>query len=237
MVQSYPVMRKKLTHTLRVISLVCLFGLGSLRPAFVATGTPKPQAWGIASSPACENTSSAIFSTVFHKTCDTAIVEGIAVVNLPNKSVPEVHPPSPTPELSPMSTGIVIKSAGSSAQFSQSNGSLNADVIFSMINTDRNQAGLPSFKQDPNLCELASQRATEIISELWNGTLHSGLYNRNLSYWVTENAIFMPTEESAVNWWLHSPIHREAIYSTHIYSCVKCTGDSCSELFTDFQLK
>lgn len=224
-------MRKKLTLAIELLSVVLFLGLG-VKPALAVDMSLKPQAWGISSSQECENTSSAIFSTVFHKNCETAIVEGIAVENLPNKMAPT---PTPTPTSDSLLQSI--PSAGSSAQFSIGSGTLNGDVIFSMVNSYRNQAGLPSFKQDENLCQLASSRAVEILGELWQGTLHRGLYNRNLSYWITENAIFMPTETSAVNWWLHSSIHRAAIYSSHVYSCVKCTGDACSELFTDYQPK
>lgn len=115
---------------------------------------------------------------------------------------------------------------------------LNADVIFGMINQLRQQAGLPGFEKDDNLCSLAQARGSELYNEIFiTHTMHSGLYNRNLPYWITENAIYMHSEQQAVNWWLNSPVHRSAIYGNAKYSCAACVGNSCSELFTSYQPK
>ncbi len=115
---------------------------------------------------------------------------------------------------------------------------LNADVIFNLVNQLREQAGLPAFEKEPKLCELAQARGPELYGEIFvTRSMHSGLYNRNLPYWVVENIIYSNSEQQAVNWWLGSPIHRASIYKNYKYSCTACVGNSCSELFTNYEPK
>lgn len=115
---------------------------------------------------------------------------------------------------------------------------LNPDIIFNLINDYRTKLGLPVFEKEEKLCTLAKTRAEEGYREIFiSGNLHSGLYNRNLPYWITENLIYQKTEERALKWWLNSPIHRRAIQGSSKYSCLECFGNTCSELFTSYTPK
>jgi uncharacterized protein YkwD len=116
---------------------------------------------------------------------------------------------------------------------------LNSDMIFDMINQHRASIGKPPFQKDEALCSLAQTRATELHGELFEGkgALHSGLYNRNLPYWITEDAKWGSNEAGTVDWWLHSPIHRAAIEGDYTYSCGACQGSQCSQLFTSYTPK
>jgi len=115
---------------------------------------------------------------------------------------------------------------------------LNSDLILELINAHRATIGKPAFLKDAALCQLATTRSTELYSELFvKGGLHSGLYNRNLPYWVTENAKYGSNEAGTVLWWLNSPIHRSAIEGDHVYSCGACQGTQCSQLFTSYTPK
>ena len=115
---------------------------------------------------------------------------------------------------------------------------LNSNIIFDMINAYRAKIGKTAFQKEPSLCSLAKTRSTELHDELFvNGNLHSGLYNRNLPYWITENAKYGSNEAGTMQWWLHSPIHRAAIEGNYIYSCGACQGSQCSQLFTSFTPK
>ena len=67
--------------------------------------------------------------------------------------------------------------------------------------------------------------------------MHAGFYNRHLPYWATENIISQKTEADAVNWWLHSPIHRSAIEGNYTNASVACQGNNCSMIFTSFAPK
>ncbi len=114
---------------------------------------------------------------------------------------------------------------------------LDSDKIFDLVNQYRNSVGLASFERENSVCELASARSSEIISEIASGVLHSGLYNRPLPYWIWENAKYGSNEEGTVAWWIASPIHHKSIVGDYKYSCVKCTGSYCSQLFTSFAPK
>lgn len=115
---------------------------------------------------------------------------------------------------------------------------LDSDAIFHLINSYRLKAGLPTFVKDQRLCELAESRRGELPGEIFGGKgIHSGLKSRKLPYWVTENMKWGSSESEVVSWWLHSPIHRRAIYSDHPYSCGVCEGHICIQLFTSFQKK
>lgn len=116
---------------------------------------------------------------------------------------------------------------------------LNPELVFQLINAHRVDIGKPAFVKDEALCSLASTRSSELYGELFEGKgyLHSGLYNRNLPYWITENAKWGSNEAGTVQWWLHSPIHRSAIEGDYMYSCGACQGSMCSQLFTSYTPK
>ncbi len=121
-----------------------------------------------------------------------------------------------------------------------STGGLNPEVIFSMVNQIRADAGLPQFAKDDRLCALANERAPELYNEIYvNGNMHAGLARRqpSIPYRVTENMISQQTEQQAVNWWMNSPIHRSAILGNYTHGCVSCSGNNCAMLFSSFVSK
>jgi uncharacterized protein YkwD len=137
--------------------------------------------------------------------------------------------PTPSPiKLAPTSTVTPPVTTG---------GGLDAEKLFSLANAHRQTLGLPAFQKDERTCSLAAARSTEIAAEMAAGTLHSGMYGRNLPYWNTENAIALPTEEAAFNWWLNDSIHRQALEGNKIYSCTACSGKYCVQEFTSYQPK
>lgn len=115
--------------------------------------------------------------------------------------------------------------------------SLDSDRIFDLINQHRASQGLTPFELEASVCELAQERSTELAGELVNGTIHSGLYNRNLPYWIWENAKVGSSEDETVAWWLSSPLHHQSIVGDYKYSCAKCQGTNCTQLFTSFVAK
>ncbi len=115
---------------------------------------------------------------------------------------------------------------------------LSADVLFTMINEHRAKLGLPAYVKHDELCSLASSRGPQLYSEIFvTHTMHVGLHNRNLPYWITENMIHQQTEAQAMQWWLNSPVHRAGIEGNYTYSCGTCVGYDCVQLFTNFQAK
>jgi uncharacterized protein YkwD len=116
--------------------------------------------------------------------------------------------------------------------------SLNPDVILQLINTHRANLSLPSFEKNEQLCAIAESRGPQLYDEIFvTGKMHSGLYNRNLPFWITENMAHYPTEQAVFSWWLGSPIHRKAIEGDYTFSCGTCHGTSCAQLFTSFTPK
>ena len=113
--------------------------------------------------------------------------------------------------------------------------SLNPEILFVLINNHRKEIGKPAFEKNNKLCSLAVERGPELSDEIFvNHNVHSGLYNRNLPYWITENMASYASEEQIFNWWMGSTIHKKAIESDNKYSCGECWGNSCAQLFTSW---
>lgn len=113
----------------------------------------------------------------------------------------------------------------------------NPDTVLNMVNAHRATIGKPAFIKDDTLCSLAQTRSNELAAESNRGALHSGLYNRNLDYWITENAKIGGDENETVRWWLNSSIHRSQIQSDYTNACVGCTGKNCALVFTSYTPK
>jgi uncharacterized protein YkwD len=147
--------------------------------------------------------------------------------------------PTAIPTAIPALTNVPIQKTVATSVAPQTNaGGIDPEKLFSMVNAHRQAMGLAALQKDDRVCSLATARTSEIAGEMAAGTLHSGMYARNLPYWNTENAAAYGSEEADLNWWLNDDIHRRAIESaTHTYSCVACSGNYCVQEFTSFQAK
>ncbi len=115
---------------------------------------------------------------------------------------------------------------------------LDANKIFDMVNAYRVQNGLAPFeKANEEIQTLAQVRSTELIHEAQTGGIHSGLYNRNLPYWIWENAKYGSDEDGTVAWWQGSSLHRHSMLGNYKYTAVACTGNYCVQLFTSLIAK
>ena len=147
---------------------------------------------------------------------------------------------TPTPTFTPIptQTPATVQSTETTAEQTDKPASLNADLIFEMINNHRAALNLPPFQKDDQLCALAKERGPELYDEIFvTHNIHGGFYSRNLPYWITENMKYGDSEENVFNWWLSSSIHRKAIEGNFTYSCGECYGNSCAQLFTSYQPK
>lgn len=172
-------------------------------------------------------------------TIKTEIIEEKVTPASPNASQGGPTPtesPTPSPTQSSQTTQT---STTPTTQTSQTNtpANSNADVLFALVNNYRKDKNLPAFQKEDRVCSLANSRAPEIAGEMANGTLHSGMYGRNLPYWNTENAIAYGDVQTDFNWWIGDYIHKKAIESDFTYSCTACSGIYCVEEFTSFQPK
>lgn len=123
------------------------------------------------------------------------------------------------------------------ASLSPADAQLNSDLIFDLVNIERENRELAPFEKKEDLCLLAQERSFEIPKEVSSNTIHQGFYDRNLPFWAIENAKYGGTEKETVDWWMNSPIHRATILGDMKYSCVSCTEISCSQIFTSYHPK
>lgn len=154
----------------------------------------------------------------------------------PTRTPTKIPTSTPTRQPSPTPTPTVIPVYTATASAVEIPGqSLNPERIFQLINAHREELHLPPFQKHDYLCKLANDRKPELYNEIFGTAyVHQGLYDRNLPYWITENMASYPTEEKIVSWWLNSTIHRRAIEGPYTYSCGACSGNSCTQLFTNF---
>lgn len=178
--------------------------------------------------------------------CSVNLVSSTGVCLIANvTSTPkEVEKPKPKVEVQTNRALVALANSQTQPQTNRINSNyvistvtLDSEKIFGMVNDYRIKVGLTPFEEENSVCSLAQVRATEISDEISNGSLHSGLYNRPLPYWIWENAKYGSNEEGTVAWWLASRVHRQSIVGDYKFSCVKCAGTYCSQLFTSFAPK
>ncbi|MCA9370246.1 MAG: hypothetical protein H6774_02980 [Pseudomonadales bacterium] len=150
--------------------------------------------------------------------------------------------PTPTPEQqeeSPSPTSSTNPSPLPTPPLAApTSGGLDAEVLFAMTNAHRASIGKPAYQKDDKLCALARERAPELQEEIYGAKyIHQGFVERNLPYWITENAISQQTEQAAFNWWMNSSLHRRGLESSMTYACPACSGKNCLMLFTSWQPK
>jgi uncharacterized protein YkwD len=139
--------------------------------------------------------------------------------------------PTPTPTAAPAQPASVLPSYAT-------NGSLNAEVLFSMANQTRADAGLPAFEKHPDVCAVAESRKPEIENEVYgSSSIHAGFRARDLPFRATENMISQQTEDQAMSWWMNSSIHRAAILGSAKYACVACQNKTCAMIFSSLDPK
>lgn len=160
-----------------------------------------------------------------------ATIEELEGANATPTPIRSGQAPEPVVTIIPTAEVLAAEDQVSSSQ-------LNADVLFNLVNATRVNYGLAPFQKDERICNVAVSRGPELDNEIWvTHTMHAGFYARNLPYWSTENVISMRTEQEALDWWMHSSVHRAALLGNWKYACIGCSGKSCSMIFTNFDPK
>ena len=185
--------------------------------------TPKLYSYFLAKEPIRPQYIQAVFATA--NTDNGSFDASIGMEEAESTPTPTVAPEEKKPDV------VLAQTAPAPAPVA---GSLNADILFNMINSHRQSIGLPALQKDPNICAVAQSRAPELYNEIFGGYMHAGFYARNLPYWATENMIHQNTEAEAFNWWMNSGIHRAAIEGNYTHACGACQGKSCAMIFTSF---
>lgn len=250
-------MRKKIGLSLLIATvLLCTSSVNN--HAFAVT---IPDSLPLFANPTQSHT---VFKTAFSGTTGTAVKQPPHIF-LTKFHQPKIPAPTPTPQLVAFGPPVMIDpapteepieeplptimttatpavisptpTAQSTPKATPPTGSQNPELLFDMSNAHRKNLGLPAFQKDDRVCSLARERAPEIHGEMAKGTLHSGMYGRNLPYWNTENAVAYGSEQESFNWLISDYIHRKAIEGNYTYSCVACSGNACVQEFTSFQPK
>lgn len=115
---------------------------------------------------------------------------------------------------------------------------LNPGKLFLLVNEYRKKLRLSELVENKELCAIAKDRLSQLQEEIWgNKLMHSGFYNRNLSYYAVENLVANNTEEEAFWWWVNSPIHHMSMLADYKYSCTACIDGNCTQIFSNFESK
>ncbi len=165
----------------------------------------------------------------------------ISKVTLIIPSLTPTATPTATPTLTPIPTTTKVPEIVlhiPTPQPTTSQQSLNADTILELINAHRKQLSYTAFEKDEILCELAKYRGPQLAEEIFvTGAIHKGLYDLNLPFIIIENMASYSSEQQVFNWWMNSKLHRSAIEGNYKYSCGVCNGNSCAQLFTNYDLR
>ncbi len=149
------------------------------------------------------------------------------------KAVESQAAASPSPIAS--TTSIPTPSPSATPVTPSNPNSLNAELIFQMINNHRVSIGKPPYEKEERLCKIAQDRVPQLQNEIFgSGIMHAGLKAMNLPFWNTENIGGFQTEKQTYDWWMSDYIHRVAIESDHKYSCGACLGNTCAQEFSSF---
>lgn len=111
---------------------------------------------------------------------------------------------------------------------------LNSDKEWLLIQNWRKSQNLREYMKDERLCKIANDRAIETNS-LGQTDNHAGLIERysNYPYVISENVTGSTSEEGILNNWLDSVPHAKALKTNYNYSCVKCDGIWCVQIFSN----
>lgn len=110
---------------------------------------------------------------------------------------------------------------------------LSEDVLFGLINEWKYKEDGYTYSKHEDLCEIANDRVDDpythqgFIDKYWN-------YPYELSENLSKDHL---SEQSVLNGWLNSKRHREALERSYTYSCVRCEGNYCVQIFSNLSSK
>jgi uncharacterized protein YkwD len=109
----------------------------------------------------------------------------------------------------------------------------DSDSLFALIQRWRVDNGYAEYTEHEELCSIAATRAVDNANDTYD---HQGFLEKykDYPYLLSENITKAFSEEEALKAWLDSPAHRKALETNYKYSCVKCYGTSCIQIFSNF---
>lgn len=110
---------------------------------------------------------------------------------------------------------------------------VDSDLLFEVINDWRVENGYKRYLKHDSICEITDKRNKQILLNY----SHDGLLDKSWEYpsLLSENltATDGADPKIALNNWLASPTHHEALKRPYKYSCVSCIGYYCVQIFSN----
>ena len=114
--------------------------------------------------------------------------------------------------------------------------SIDSDKLLSLIQNWRKDQGLSEFVENAQLCRVAEDRVLDGFDD--HEGLHLKLKNGDYNFLgekvlLSENITTGLFPQDALNNWLDSPPHKEALMDDYKYTCVRCEGLYCVQIFSN----
>lgn len=115
---------------------------------------------------------------------------------------------------------------------------ISAEKLMSIVNDWRYSQGLQPYTKDARLCDLASERISEIQLDYSHNGFLKREKNRAFGFYyekLGENlAQGYQSPDETLKAWLISPEHLENLSYNYKYSCLKCENTFCAQEFANF---
>lgn len=112
---------------------------------------------------------------------------------------------------------------------------LSEDKLWTLINNYRESKSLKPFIKDQKLCDIAEFRVVQLKTKEGDYFNHDGFHElldgNKIKY--AENITGGYSEENALDRWLNSPPHKEAIEAEWKYSCVATGNNYAVQIFSN----
>lgn len=107
---------------------------------------------------------------------------------------------------------------------------LDAEKLTTLVNEWRVKSGFQPYIKNDSLCTIVNQRINDGMDR------HTGFLQKYSEYpsVLSENMNFTyKTELDALNGWLNSPSHRNALEHPYVYSCIATKGSLAIQIFSN----
>lgn len=112
---------------------------------------------------------------------------------------------------------------------------LNETLLWNVIQTWRKKSGYKEYIKNDSLCRIAEERVKYLKDKGFSGFNHEGFhkYYDNYQSLLSENMTGGINEQDALERWLSSTPHRNALERNYKYSCVAAEMDYAVQIFSN----
>jgi uncharacterized protein YkwD len=114
---------------------------------------------------------------------------------------------------------------------------ISAEKLMSTVNNWRSTQGFQVYTSNNQVCSLASKRASDARINF----SHDGFIESIPLFFSSEKRIYLAenlskgydTEQETLDSWLTSTEHRKNLDADYKYSCIRCEGSYCAQIFAN----